>query len=207
MLESLLLVFSISLDSFLASISYGTSKIKIPFSSNLIIDLVSSSIFAISIFLGSIIKNYLPLSFGKYFSFIILILIGIYRLFDSILKSYIKNKSLPSKPLTFKILDFKFVLDIYADETKADFDKSKVLTAKEAFYLAIVLSADSLAVGFGSSLNYVNHVEVIALSLIIGILTIPLGCYLGGKLISSIKIDISWVSGFILILLAFIKLI
>lgn len=207
MLESLLLVFSISLDSFLASISYGTNKIKIPFSSNLIIDLVSSFIFAFSILLGNLVKAYIPLSFGKYFSFIILILIGIYRLFDSILKNYIKNKSVTSKPLTFKILDFKFVLDIYADETKADFDKSKVLTAKEAFYLAIVLSADSLAVGFGSSLNYVNHIEVIALSLILGIIVIPIGCYLGRKLINTIKLDISWLSGLILIALAFIKII
>ena len=207
MLESLLLVLSISIDSFLASISYGLNKIKIPFSSNLIIDLVSSSIFAISISFGNIVKGYLPLSFGKYFSFIILILIGIYRLFDSILKNYIKNKSSLSKHLTFKISNFNFVLDIYADETKADLDKSKVLNAKEAFFLAIVLSVDSLAVGFGSSINYVNPIEVIILSILIGLLVIPLGILIGSKLVNNLKIDVSWISGAILILLAFIKLI
>ena len=207
MIESLLLVLSISIDSFLASISYGSSKIKIPFTSNLIILSVSSFIFSISLLFGGFIKEYLPLSFGKYLSFIMLVLIGIYRLFDSILKNYIRNKSTHNQPLTFKIFDFKFVLEVYADEIKADFDKSKVLTSKEAFYLAIVLSADSLAVGFGSALNYVNYFEVIILSLLIGVFIIPLGCYIGEKIIENIKFDISWISGVILIVLAFIKLI
>ena len=39
----------------------------------------------------------------------------------------------------FKVFDFKFVLQIYADEIKADYDNSKLLSAKEAFYLAIAL--------------------------------------------------------------------
>jgi putative Mn2+ efflux pump MntP len=51
MLEALLLAFSCSLDAFVASIAYGTNKVKIPFLSVQIINLVCSFILAISLFL------------------------------------------------------------------------------------------------------------------------------------------------------------
>ena len=152
MIETLLLVLSVSIDSFLASISYGTSKIRIPFSSALIVDIISSTMLGSSLLVGSFLQNYISLNIAKIISFIILFLLGIYRLFESILKSYINNNSKELSPFKFKLFDFNFVLQVYADEIKADFDKSKILTSKESIYLAIALSLDSLHGGFGSSI-------------------------------------------------------
>ena len=205
MLETLILVISISIDSFLASISYGTSKIKIPLLSALIIDLVSCSMLGFSLLIGELFKGYIPLTFAKSISFLLLFSIGIYRLFESILKNYIKKNSKKSSPLTFKIFDLKFVLQVYADETKADFDKSKILSSSEAFYLAIALSLDSLAVGFSSSLISVNYLESILFSLIIGFLSIITGSFIGLKFVENSKIDLSWISGILIILLALIR--
>jgi putative sporulation protein YtaF len=205
MLDTLILVISVSIDSFLASVSYGTSKIKIPLLSALIIDIVSCSMLGVSLLIGELFKGYIPLTLAKSISFLLLFSIGIYRLFESILKNYIKKNSKKSSPLTFKIFDLKFVLQVYADETKADFDKSKVLSSKEAFYLAIALSLDSLAVGFSSSLISVNYLESILFSLIIGFLSIITGSFIGLKFVENSKIDLSWISGILIILLAFIR--
>ncbi len=50
MIESLLLVLAVSLDAFVASIAYGTNKIKIPFVSATIINIICSSVLGVSLF-------------------------------------------------------------------------------------------------------------------------------------------------------------
>ena len=109
--------------------------------------------------------------------------------------------------MTFKVFDFKFVLEIYANETKADYDKSKTLTLKEAVYLAVALSLDSLAVGFGSSLVSINHLQVIILSFVIGTCCLFVGVLIGKKFIEKVDLNLSWLSGLMLIVLAFIRFI
>lgn len=205
MLETLLLVLSVSIDSFLASISYGTSKIKIPFSSALIVDIISSTMLGISLIIGSLLQSYISLNIAKIVNFIILFLLGIYRLFEGLLKSYINKKSKKLSPFKFKLFDFNFVLQVYADEIKADFDKSNILTSKEAIYLAFALSLDSLAVGFGSSLLAINYIQVFIFSIFIGLTLILLGSYIGRKFVESTNLDLSWLSGLMLIILAFLR--
>ncbi len=205
MIETLLLVLSVSIDSFLASISYGTSKIRIPFSSALIVDIISSTMLGSSLLVGSFLQDYISLNIAKIISFIILFLLGIYRLFESILKSYINNNSKELSPFKFKLFDFNFVLQVYADEIKADFDKSKILTSKESIYLAFALSLDSLAVGFGSSLLTINYIEVFIVSIIIGLIAILLGACVGRKFVESTNLNLSWLSGLMLVILAFLR--
>lgn len=205
MLQSLLLVLSLCIDTFVASIAYGTDKIKIPFSSALIINAVCSSFLAFSLFLGSVFKDFLSPNTASIMSFSLLLILGVYRLFESIFKTYIQKFSNTEVPLTFKVFDFKFVLEIYANETKADYDKSKILTSKEAFYLAVALSLDSLAVGFGSSLGSVRYLEVILLSLVIGISALLIGSGLGSRFVQKVDINLSWLSGAILIVLALMR--
>ncbi|MBB6713778.1 sporulation membrane protein YtaF [Clostridium gasigenes] len=206
MFASLLLVLSISLDSFVASIAYGTNKIKIPLKSALIIDIVSALVLGFSLAIGSIIKDFIPGNIAVIFSFTILLWLGIYRLFECIFKGYILKRSNSHKPLTFKLFDFKFVMEVYADEIKADFDNSKTLSPKEAFYLSLALSLDSLAVGFGSSLITINLIQVIFFCLITGIISILLGVFIGRKFVEKVNFNLSWFSGVLLIVLAFMRI-
>ena len=126
MLQSLLLVLSICLDTFLASIAYGTEKIKIPLSSSIIINLVCSSFLCVSLLLSNILNDFIPIGIANILSFLLLLSIGVYRIFEVFFKKYIRRFSNKNTPLTFKVFDFKFVLQIYADEIKADYDKSKL---------------------------------------------------------------------------------
>ncbi|MEG0181333.1 MAG: sporulation membrane protein YtaF [Paraclostridium sp.] len=207
MLESLILVSSLCIDTFVASIAYGTDRIKIPFASNIVINMVCSLFLAISLSLGSILKEFLSPEVASTLSFTLLFTLGILRLFESFFKTYVQNFSTLGAPLTFKLFDFKFVLEIYANETKADYDKSKNLTLKESIYLAVALSLDSIAVGFGSSLVSINFFQILILSFLIGVLSLFLGVYIGKKFIEKIDINLSWLSGSMLILLAILRFI
>jgi putative sporulation protein YtaF len=206
MLESLLLVSSLCIDSFVASIAYGTSKIRIPPLCILIINLVCTLTLACSFFIGSIFRSLLPDNLPVLLGFLLLMLLGVYRLFEYIFKAYIFKYSKSDKPLTFKLFDFQFVLQVYADETKADFDNSKCLNIKESFYLALALSLDSLTVGIGSSLCNINYIQVLILCFVIGMLLVSIGVFLGRKFAQKIHFELSWLSGVLLILLAILRI-
>ena len=53
-------------------------------------------------------------------------------------------------------------MEIYLDEEKADRDQSKVLTAAEAFYLAVALSLDSLLSGMALGLDITQPLMIVA---------------------------------------------
>lgn len=205
-METLLLILALSLDAFVASVAYGSKKIKIPFLSIIIINFVCTFFLIISILGGSTIKRILPEKVTLIISFVILMLLGIYYLFESIVKVYLKKKSDSKKKVKLKLFDIWFIIDIYVDETKADFNHSKKLNSKEAIYLATALSLDSLAVGFGSSLGNINYINAIILSLVIGMLSIWAGLLIGGEIAIKSKINLSWLAGIILIILASLKL-
>ena len=206
-METILLVLTLSLDSFVASVAYGSNKIKIPFLSIIIINIVCSFFLGFSIFFGSQVKNILPENTTLIISFIILILLGIYYLCEGIFKAYLEKKSDINSKVKLKLFDIWFIVDIYVDETKADFNHSKNLDAKEAVYLATALSLDSLAVGFGSSLGNINYLNVILLSLIFGIFSIWSGLLIGKTILEKSKINLSWLAGIMLITLAVLKLV
>ncbi len=106
--------------------------------------------------------------------------------------------------LKFRFFNIDFVVCVYLDETKADCDSSKNLSAKEALTLALALSADSLASGFGAGLGNPNIVRIVIASLLAGLCAIAVGDFLGQK-VSCKKPNVSWLSGVILILLGLFK--
>lgn len=207
MVQSLILVLSLCIDTFVTSIVYSSNKIKIPVVSGLIIDTICSLFLAISLFFGYLIKDFIPINIASTISFLLLLILGVYRLFEAFFKNLIKKYYDKGSPLTFKIFEFKFILQIYADEIKADLDESKILSPKEAFFLAVALSLDSLTVGFGCSLGSVNYLATVLLSFLVGALLLVLGGYVGRKISKNSNLNLSWLSGVLLIILAFIRII
>lgn len=205
-LDSILLVIALSLDAFVASIAYGTNKIKIPLLSTIIINITCSFFLIFSLFLGRQVSKILPKEVTIIMSFTILMGMGVYYLFEGIIKTYLKKKSDEVKKVRIKLFQIWFIVDIYVDEIKADFNLSKDLSSKEALFLATALSLDSIAVGFGSSLVNINYLLVIALSIIVGMFAVRIGLYIGNKLVNNTKINLSWFTGIILIILALLKL-
>ena len=80
-IDAILLVSALSMDAFVASFAYGTSKIKIPFKSAIIINVVCSVILGIALFAGNIISNFIPSIFTTSICFTIFTLVVISQAF------------------------------------------------------------------------------------------------------------------------------
>ncbi|MEG0857599.1 MAG: sporulation membrane protein YtaF [Terrisporobacter sp.] len=205
-IDAILLVTALSMDAFVASFAYGTSKIKIPFKSAIIINLVCSTILGIALFAGNIISNFIPPVFTTSLCVTMLLMLGLAKLFDSTLKAILSKSCSLSRNLSFKLFDFKFFLTVCLDGTAADRDHSYELSPKESFSLAVALSLDGLAAGFSTGLMAVNIGQIIIFSLIINMIAILVGCFIGNKVAERTDLNLSWLSGATLILLAFLKL-
>ncbi len=205
-IESFLLVAALSMDAFVSSFAYGTNKIKIPFKSVAVIAIVCSSFLAASIFLASFLNSFISEEITRILAFSILFLLGLAKFFDSTIKLYIKRHNQLNKELKFSVFNLQFMLNVYANPEQADINASKTLSPKEAVYLAIALSVDGLAVGFGAGLVAVNHLLVILFAFVADTIALTLGCRVGNKVVEKTVLNLSWLSGIVLIGLAFLKL-
>lgn len=191
-------------DTFLAALSYSSGKIKIPFISAVIISFISSAVLTLSLCLSEWIGIFIPENLCKIFGAVLLAIIGIIQFCQNGLKSILKKHSGNGK-LSFKFFNIGFVISVYLDETKADADRSKILSAKESVALAAALSVDSISGGLGAGLSGVNILRVCIMSFAFGLLSVAAGGRIGTG-ISHKSVDLSWLSGVFLIILAIIKL-
>ena len=206
LMEALILVVALSVDSFVASFAYGANKIKIPLSSILIINGLCSGILVVSLFIGGSIQSLFTEKEITYLCFFILFTLGILKLFDSSIKMLIQKYEKGSKRIQFRLKRLTFILTVYAAPETADVDKSHTLSPMESITLGIALSLDSAVVGLGTGTINSNYFLVLALSLIIGFIAIYSGDLIGEKIAAKSSLNLSWISGALLILLAFLKL-
>ena len=206
MLESILLVLSLCVDACASSFAYGANKIKIPIKSNLILTGISTLFLMLSVGIGSIIQGIIPKGLSHIICFLILFFLGFMRLFEGLIKNYLNKKAVSPNNIEVTLFNFRLVLNVYADTTLADLDHSKTLSSKEALYLGIALSLDSLVVGLGAALGPVSFVQLFIFSIVFNILSILFGCLLGSKCAEKAKVNLYWLSGVILIVLALIKI-
>lgn len=205
-LEALLLTSALSLDALVASFSYGINKIKIPIRSAMIINLICTGLLTASLFLGMALSTVISPVTAKIISCTVLIIIGLMKLFDSLIKKRIKSNKPIDRDIKFKFLSLTFIVKVFAEPEKADFDESKTLSIKEAVPLAIALSIDSLAAGFGAGIVSANVWFIIGFSLITDLFAIYGGSAIGRKIAKVSSVNLSWLSGVILIALAVSKI-
>lgn len=204
--EASLLALALSIDALAAAFAYGNRKMKIPLPFAIIVGAVCSSFLAISLSLGKLLKPLMSLEFSKYLSFTILMFLGLIKLFEFAIKSMIRRKRVVHSSIGFSFASLHFILNIYADPIEADLDYSNSLSIGEAIALAIALSLDGLAAGFGFSVSSGSVLPVIVISFVFGIVAIKVGELFGHHLAKRSPLDLSCISGVILIILALIKL-
>lgn len=195
------LIFALSLDTFMAALSYESSKIRIPISSNLIISFICSLFLLISLLLGNFFSFFIPEIILKWTSFTILFCIGFIKIFDNRIKNFIKKRNFKSKSINFSFCNLKFILQIYSDYSCADMDKSKSLSPIEAISLALALSIDGLSAGLAFNVSFILGLLIFFICFILNFVFILLS-----KIISHVKIDFSLLGGIIFIVLAFCRL-
>ena len=190
----------VSLDTYLVAVTYCNSGIKIPFFSMSVISFISAATLGISLKFSDFISEFLPQEVCSISGKIIIIFIGIMTIFRSILKS-ITNHISEKGELSVRSGKYGIVMKLYLDETTADFDNSKILSATEAAALALASSLDSAATGISSGFSGIKPFPAFIFTFIAGIVSINLGNFTGKKL-SEFKYDFSWAGGVLLIIFA-----
>lgn len=204
MLHSFLLVIALSLDSFLASLAYGSEKIKIPIKSAVLISCIGTLFLGISLYTASFMQYLIPGNLCSIISFLIFFLIGMSSIFQGTIKQFLRTCK--RKKLSFEYSGISFVLDVYLDETRADADHSKLLSLREALYLAIALSIDSLVSGFALGISILHPLPVVVVSFFVGLIAILSGSKLARRAGEMANWNFSWVSGILFLILAFSRI-
>jgi len=202
---ALLLSVALCVDTLVAGFSYGAGGIRIPPLSAAILTAVCSATLALSLLLGSLLRAWIPAGLAESLSFILLLLLGVYKLFEGVVQALIRKHASFQREIHFSLLRLRCILRIYADPARADVDQSLSLSAWEAVWLGMALSLDSLAVGFGAAMAQVSIPLALALTVPTQIAALTGGCALGRRLRRRDGLDLLWLGGLLLLILAFAR--
>jgi putative Mn2+ efflux pump MntP len=135
----------------------------------------------VPLWLGGLIAQFVPGWLTTAVCFAILFILGTVRLLEYILKRTPKDGN-------------------------ADKNNDMTISPAEAVVLAVALSLDGLAVGFGAGVGQADVLAAVIASLVFGTAAIMGGAKLGVRFSRAAPFNISWISGVILIGLAVLRL-
>ena len=176
-----LLALSVSMDSLGIGITYGIKNTKIDKISNLILFLISFCVTCGSIFLGHYISVLLSSTIATFLGSLFLITLGIYSVYKA----------------------------IYNIRDNFDIDNSNNIDKKEAIFLGLALSVDSIFVGIGCGIIGINDLILPILIATFQLIFLNSGNLLVKKLIKKINIPeqtLSICSGIILIFVGIMRI-
>ena len=171
----------------------------------------------VSLYFGNIVKYIFPDFITNYLGSFIFILTGIFICFQSLQKDstsnkykYKNKKILKEKTYSFFIRFLGITIKIIKDPTSSDLDKSNRINYKEAIFLSLALSIDSICVGIGSSIIGINNLVFPLLISLFQLLFLKLGFTFGKKLYKHCNLPKNiWsiISSILLISIGILKLI
>ena len=197
LLNCLFLAISSSIDSLGIGITYGIKNTKITIGAKSILFFISFIISIISIYFGNLLKFIFPDFLIHYLGAFLLILMGLFMCFQSLKKSkrddIVKNNKNLEMSDTEKIYSFfikclGITIKIIKNPSSSDLDKSNVIDSKEALFLGLALSLDSLCIGIGFSMLNTFSMIFPVLTSCFQLFFLSLGNYCGKKLYSFSKL-------------------
>ena len=213
LLSTFLLSISSSIDSLGIGITYGIKNTSISNKGKLVVFFVSFIVTIVSLYLGNILKFVFPDFIVDYLGSFLFIIMGIFICFQALNKNKnIDNKKTKinkTKTYSFFIKFLGITIKIIKDPISSDLDNSNKIDSKEAFFLALALSMDSLCVGIAGSIIGINTYIFPFLIGLFQVFFLGLGNFLGKKIynFSSLPSNLwSIVSGILLILLGILKI-
>lgn len=192
MIKALLLVIAVCTDCFAASLGIGSAGIRIPVRSAVIISLAGTVSLSVSVAFAGALKLAVPMELCSIISFLLLLGLGLFNLFQNFWKDILCRRTKKGDPVR-----------MFFDGASADTDGSKSISAKEALVLSAALSADSVVTGISAGLGSISLPLLSAMTFVIGIISVICGERLGRRIVSSLNINLGWLCGAVLIILAF----
>jgi putative sporulation protein YtaF len=195
----LLFVVSANIDNLIVCIAYGTKKIKIGFCCNLLIASIIAVGTYISMIIGLSVVKVLPEYLANAAGSIILILIGLWITKDFFWK--------PKKVSPETEVNLANCNQILKEPEKADSDHSGTIDLKESLFLALALTINNFGLGIGASLTGLSILTTVACTFLFSLISIPIGCRIGEKCISTFgEKYVSLVSGLVIVLMGVYEL-
>lgn len=202
---SSLLIFltAVSLDSLTAGFSYGTKKVRIEILSLLLLACVPSVFITAAGSIGSLIGSLFPAGILPILSFSILFIIGGAKLLESLIRYLAKKHPGLIGSRGCKIKQINIIFTVYLSPEEANRTDLQVLSAKEALLLSLALSLDSVLAGMAFTASAIPRLTLLLSAILFHLLLFLAGYTLGRLLSRVLPIDLSWLSGLCLLLLAF----
>ena len=170
--SSILLAFSSSIDSLIIGIAYGVKQIRIKLIINLVISIIVTLTTFLAMCLGHLICDYIPTGICNYIGSNLLIIVGLYILWDYYKK---KHKHTEENLVEFiNSLDYDEIVEL---NKTADINGSGNIEISEAITLALSLSINNLALSI-----FLTTI----LTFVFSIITMSIGLKLGSKYLSKI---------------------
>ena len=207
-LPAFLLSFSSCLDNIVIGVAYGMKKTAIPFTSNLIIAIISSLGTLISMLFGKLLSSYISVYLSKAIGSSMIIIIGIYFILECFIKMNMCENSIDK--VMINNIDESDEHDIaYHNKNlnhKCPYKQNK-MSIRESLILAFALTINNLGLGLSASLSGVNINLTVLLTFIISLITIVIGVSMGrnfiGRLLGRFA---SLASGILMLILGIIEL-
>lgn len=198
-----LFLTAVSLDSLTAGFSYGTDEVHVRVSSLLPLALVPALFITAAQSLGSFVGSLLPAGILPCLSFLLLFLIGIAKLFESLIRLLAKKHPSLIGNWGCKIKQLNIVFTVYLSPEEANRTELQVLSFRESLLLSLALSLDSILVGMAFCFTPLSPFLLFLSAAFCNLILFSGGYLLGRLLFRLLRFDLSWLSGLCLLLLAF----
>lgn len=202
----LLFMLAVSIDSLSAGFAYGTSRVRIKVAALLLLVFIPSVCITLMTKAGSLLFSLVPAAFFSILSFIILLILGCAKLLESLIRHLSGKYSDTVGNWACKIKQVNIIFTIYFSPEDANKQDIQVLSAKEAFFLSLALSLDSILASMAFSCQVSSMPLFFLLAVLFHFLLFMSGFLLGMLVSKKFSIDLSWLSGLFLLLLAVITL-
>ncbi|MGN0373140.1 MAG: manganese efflux pump [Enterocloster sp.] len=205
MIPVFLFVIALCMDIFAAGLAYGANRVKITWGKAVLLNLICSGCLALALGMGTFLTAFIPGAITRLICVCGLFFLGLVKLLDCMVKSYINRHCRIEKSLRFSLSGLKVIVSIYGNPMAADADGSRSLSWRESVFLALAMSMDSMAAGTMGAFLRLSLPAVAFSSFAAGFVMTEAGLWAGSLLSRQKNVDPGWIGGVILILMAVMK--
>ncbi|OKH52688.1 hypothetical protein NIES2101_13695 [Calothrix sp. HK-06] len=209
-ISALLLAIASNIDNFAVGIAYGVKKLKIGILTNLFIALVSAIGTYLSVAVGKDINHYLSINTANVIGSFVLVAVGAWSIWETLKlkRKKARKKARVREGATYLLASSDQVMaptvsdTVYNDSSKdfsqeflhefsyekflehpekADLDHSGYIDVRESIALAFGLTLNNLGSGIGGGISNLNVWVTSLLVLVLSILGISMGYFLGNR--------------------------
>lgn len=198
-----LFAMAVSVDGFLAGLTYGLRGIRLALASLAIISITSVVVMLVSLLAGTALQAWLGAGRAELFGALILLAMGLWVVLEAWLDKAAQGQE--GKPLLrWRISSLGLVVQVMREPARADLDQSGSLSWGEATLLGLALAFDAFGVGLGAAVSGLATWVLPAAVGLANLALIPLGAWIGYRYsLGGLKEKGAFLPGLLLICLAF----